>query len=89
MRDICEELAHWFLVHDYKWKFDYGHGNPDADDIEAVINRAMQLLSVEETDTRLEVGRLIFMKDAELGLVDIYVHAGTIEENSLNEDSNV
>ncbi|AXH68875.1 hypothetical protein SEA_COMRADE_193 [Streptomyces phage Comrade] len=87
MREICEELAHWFLVHDYKWKFDYGHGNPDADDIEAVVNRAMQLLSVEDTDTRLEVGRLIFMKNAELGLVDIFVHAGTIGEN--DEDSNV
>jgi hypothetical protein len=87
MDEICTELAHWFLVHDYKWKFDYGYGNPDEKDIQAVIERAMQLLSVEETDTRLEVGRLIFMKNAELGLVDIYVHAGTIKENS--EDSNV
>jgi hypothetical protein len=47
----------------------------------------MQLLVLEDTDTRLEVGRLIFMKDAKLGLVDVYVHAGTIEEK--NEDSNV
>lgn len=87
MDEICEELAHWFLVHNYEWKFDYGKGNPDAEDIRAVINRAMQLLVLEDTDTRLEVGRLIFMKDAKLGLVDVYVHAGTIEEK--NEDSNV
>lgn len=80
MKEICEELAHWFLVHDYNWKFDYGYGNPDENDIQVVIEKAMQLLSLEDTDTRLEIGHLIFMKDAELGLVDIYVHAGTIGE---------
>lgn len=80
MKEICEELAHWFLVHDYNWKFDYGYGNPDENDLKVVIERAMELLSIEDTDTRLEIGHLIFMKDAELGLVDIYVHAGTIGE---------
>lgn len=80
MKEICEELAHWFLVHDYNWKFDYGYGNPDESDIKVVIEKAMELLNLEDTDTRLEIGHLIFMKDAELGLVDIYVHAGTIGE---------
>jgi len=80
MKEICEELAHWFLVHDYNWKFDYGYGNPDENDLKVVIERAIELLSIEDTDTRLEIGHLIFMKDAELGLVDIYVHAGTIGE---------
>lgn len=80
MKEICEELAHWFLVHDYNWKFDYGYGNPDENDLKVVIERAMELLSIEDTDTRLEIGHLIFMKDAELGLVDVYVHAGTIGE---------
>lgn len=85
MEELTEELATYFLVKDYKWKFDYGHANPDANDMEKVFEKVQVILSPEPESTQLEVGRLIFKKRA--GLIDVFVHAGTIGENS--EDSNV
>lgn len=82
---ISEELATYFLVKDYKWKFNYGLANPDASDINKAIDKALVILENEKEDTQLEVGHLMFKKRA--GVVDIFVHAGTIGENS--EDSSV
>lgn len=81
--ELSEELATYFLVKDYKWKFNYGHANPDADDINRAIDKALVILDAEGEDTQLEVGHLLFKKRA--GVVDIFVHAGTIGE--ISEDS--
>lgn len=78
MKELSEELATHFLVKDYKWKFDYGHANPDADDIEKALNKAAQMLEEHGDDTQLEVGHLLFKKRA--GVIDVFVHAGTIGE---------
>lgn len=84
--ELSEELATYFLVKDYKWKFDYGHANPDADDIEKAFKKVQTILSEQKGDNvQLEVGHLMFKKRA--GVIDVFVHAGTIGENS--EDSNV
>lgn len=83
--ELSEELATHFLVKDYKWKFDYGLANPDASDINKALSKVMVILEHEEDDTQLEVGHLMFKKRA--GVIDVFVHAGTIGENS--EDSNV
>jgi hypothetical protein len=85
LRDIAEELATYFLVKDYKWKFDYGHANPDANDIQTAIDKVLLILDNEDDSTQLEVGHLMFKKRA--GVIDVFVHAGTIGENS--EDSSV
>ncbi len=82
---IAEDLAMYFLVHDYKWKLDIGLVNPDEDDIRKTIEKATQMLEDKEDHSQLEVGRLIFKKNA--GVIDIFVYAGTIGEE--NEDSNV
>jgi hypothetical protein len=83
LKELSEELATYFLVRDYKWKFDYGLANPDADDINKALDRVLVILENEENDTQLEVGHLLFKKRA--GIIDVFVHAGTIGENS--EDS--
>lgn len=85
MREISEDLATLFLVKNYKWKFDYGLANPDADDIEKALNKASLMLEGHDDNTQLEVGHLLFKKRA--GVIDIFVHFGTIGENS--EDSDV
>lgn len=85
MRELSEELATHFLVKDYKWKFDYGLANPDADDINKALDKVCIILENEEEDTQLEVGHMMFKKRA--GVIDVFVHAGTIGENS--EDSSV
>ncbi len=83
--ELCEELANHFLVKDYKWKFEYGHANPDADDMKKALERVKEILEEHEENTQLEMGHLMFKKRA--GVIDVFVHAGTIGENS--EDSNV
>jgi hypothetical protein len=85
LREISEDLATLFLVKNYKWKFDYGLANPDADDIEKALNKASLMLEGHDDNTQLEVGHLLFKKRA--GVIDIFVHFGTIGENS--EDSDV
>lgn len=85
IKEIAEDLAHYFLVRDYKWKLDIGLVNPDENDICRAIEKAAKILEEHQDHSQLEVGRLIFKKNA--GVVDIFVHAGTIGENS--EDSNV
>jgi hypothetical protein len=81
--EIAEELERIFLLHDYKWKFDYGMANPDADDLTRAIEKVRVIMEAQEGDTNLEIGHLLFTKRA--GVVDIFVHIGTIGENS--EDS--
>jgi hypothetical protein len=83
--ELSEELATYFLVKDYKWKFDYGHANPDADDINKAFDKVMLILDEQDDNTQLEVGHLMFKKRA--GVIDVFVHAGTIGETS--EDSSV
>lgn len=83
--EISEELSTHFLVKDYKWKFDYGYANPDANDISRALDKALSILHDEGDGTQLEVGRLILKNRA--GVVDIFVHVGTIGEK--NEDSEV
>lgn len=85
MNELSEELATYFLVKDYKWKFDYGLANPDANDIQRALDKVVAILSEYEQDTQLEVGHLLFKKRA--GVIDVFVHTGTIGETS--EDSNV
>jgi hypothetical protein len=85
LRNISEELATYFLVHDYKWKFDYGLANPDASDIDKALDRVQLIMDTHEDGTQLEVGHLMFKKRA--GVIDVFVHAGTIGEN--NEDSDI
>lgn len=85
MKQLSEELATHFLAKDYKWKFDYGYANPDADDIEKALQKAVLMLTEHDDNTQLEVGHLLFKKRT--GVIDVFVHAGTIGEN--NEDSNV
>lgn len=85
MEDLSEELATHFLVKDYKWKFDYGHANPDADDIKKALDRVVEILSEHDDNTQLEVGHMMFKKRA--GVIDVFVHTGTIGETS--EDSAV
>lgn len=86
MDELYEELATHFLVKDYKWKFDYGHVNPDADDIKKALAKVQEILATEdEENVQLEMGHLMFKKRA--GVIDVFVHAGTIGENS--EDSSV
>lgn len=75
----------FFLVHDYKWKLDIGLVNPDADDIRRAIEKARQILEEQDEYSQLEVGHLLFRKNA--GVIDVFLHAGTIGENS--EDSNI
>jgi len=87
LSDVAVTIANHFLVKDYKWRFDYGLANPDEDDVEKVINRAMLILDAEiEPEVQLEVGRLMFKK-RENGIVDIFMLAGTMGE--VNEDSKV
>ncbi|AXG66269.1 hypothetical protein SEA_ANNADREAMY_184 [Streptomyces phage Annadreamy] len=83
--EIAEELERHFLVHNYEWKFEYGLSNPDADDLKKAIQKAVIILEAQEGDTNLEVGHLLFTKRA--NVIDIFVHTGTIGENS--EDSSV
>ncbi len=85
MDELSEELAHFFLVHDYKWRLDIGLVNPDADDIKRAIERACQILDDQDEYSQLEVGHLLFRKNA--GVVDVFLHAGTIGED--NEDSSI
>lgn len=86
MSDLSEELAKHFLAHDYKWKFDYGLANPDADDIDKALTKATMILEPEEDNTQLEIGRLLLKKRA--GVIDVFVLAGTIGETK-NEDGNL
>ncbi|QWT30059.1 hypothetical protein SEA_TUNATARTARE_197 [Streptomyces phage TunaTartare] len=83
--ELSEELANYFLVKDYKWKFEYGHANPDEDDMQRALNRVKEILDEQEDNTQLEMGHLLFKKRA--GVIDVFVHAGTIGETS--EDSDV
>ncbi|QNN99263.1 hypothetical protein SEA_FAUST_191 [Streptomyces phage Faust] len=85
MDELYEELATHFLVKDYKWKFDYGHANPDADDMKKALERVKEILEEHEENTQLEMGHLMFKKRA--GVIDVFVHAGTIGE--ISEDSDV
>jgi len=83
--ELSEELANHFLIKDYKWKFDYGHANPDADDIQRALNKVVEILKEHDDNTQLEVGHLMFKKRA--GVIDVFVHTGTIGETS--EDSSL
>jgi len=80
MREIAEELATYFLIKDYKWKFNYGLANPDASDIDRAIDKILEILEEQEEDTQVELGHLMFKKRA--GVVDIFVHASTIGEET-------
>lgn len=75
---IAEELERYFLLNNYEWKFEYGLSNPDADDLKKAILKAKLLLEAQEGDANLEVGHLMFTKRA--GVIDIFVHTGTIGE---------
>lgn len=78
---LAEELASYFLVRNYEWKFDYGFANPDEDDIQKVIDRATDILQADESDNiQLEVGRLIIKKRD--GVIDVFVMAGTVGEEN-------
>jgi len=76
--EIAEELEKYFLLHDFKWNFEYGKANPDASDLKTSILRLVELLKAEEGDANLEMGRLFLAKRA--GVIDIFVHTGTIGE---------
>lgn len=77
IKELSENLANIFLVNDYKWKFDYGLANPDANDIEMTLNKACEILNSQpDSDVQMEVGRLILKKRN--GLIDVFVMIGTI-----------
>ena len=77
--EMADELSTHFLIHDFKWKFDYGMANPDSEDIRAAINKAIEILEAEVSNSaNLEVGHLLFMKRN--NVIDVFVHTGTIGE---------
>ena len=81
IKELAGELSTFFLVNDYKWKFDYGMANPDADDIERTLNKAKEYLEEKEEATlQMEVGRLILKKRD--GYIDVFVMVGTIGEKN-------
>ncbi len=75
---LIDELATYFLVHGYEWKFDYGMAVPNEDDLTKAIEHAKKVLDSEVTENaQLEVGRMVFKKRA--GVIDVFVLAGTLE----------
>lgn len=79
---LAEDLAHHFLLKDYKWKFDYGLATPNEDDIRRTLDKAADILENEEVENaQLEIGRLILKKRA--GVIDVFVLAGTLGEDDV------
>lgn len=72
---IYDELAEFFKDNHYVWKFDNGKRTPTADDIQEVVDLAVQKLYDEPSGSILEVGRLIIQK-SDNKTYDIYVHFG-------------
>jgi hypothetical protein len=79
LQELVDELATYFLVHGFEWKFDYGMAVPNEDDLTRAIEHAKKVLDSEEAENaQLELGRLVFKKRA--GVIDVFVLAGTLED---------
>lgn len=79
MQELIDELATYFLVKGYEWKFDYGMAVPNEDDFTRAIEYAKKVLDSEVTENaQLELGRLVFKKRE--GVIDVFVLAGTLED---------
>lgn len=77
--ELFNTLEKYFLLKDYKWKFDYGLANPDQSDIKAVVEKSIQILTDDDSvNAQIEIGRLIIKKEDTK--FDVYVYMGTIGE---------
>ncbi len=78
MKELIDELATYFLIKGYEWKFDYGMSVPNEDDLTRAIEHAKKVLDSEVAENaQLELGRLIFKKRE--GVIDVFVLTGTLE----------
>jgi len=76
---LVDELATYFLVNGYEWKFDYGMAVPNEDDLERAIAKAKEVLENDPSDNvQLEIGRLIFKKRD--GFIDVFAYMGNVED---------
>lgn len=79
MSNLVDELATYFLVNGYEWKFDYGMAVPNEDDLERAIAKAKEVLENDPSDNvQLEIGRLIFKKRD--GFIDVFAYMGNVED---------
>lgn len=65
--DLAKQLALLFESRGYSWRVKDDDGNPgyitpDEYDIQAVLDRAEELLYDEESESQVDVGRLLFRK---------------------------
>jgi hypothetical protein len=76
---LVDELASYFLVNGYEWKFDYGMAVPNEDDLERAIAKVKEILENDPSDNiQLELGRLLFKKRD--GFIDVYAYMGNVED---------
>lgn len=79
MSNLVDELATYFLVNGYEWKFDYGMAVPNEDDLEKAIAKVREILENDPSDNiQLELGRLLFKKRD--GFIDVFAYMGNLED---------
>lgn len=77
MSSLADQLALLFEARGYTWKIGGESTVPSSDDIQKVIEKAVETLDkTGSDDIELETGRLIFRRYA--GHTDLYVYFGSI-----------
>ncbi|AXH67384.1 hypothetical protein SEA_WOFFORD_249 [Streptomyces phage Wofford] len=83
MGPLTRELKALFDQKGYRWRVDGKLKKPTLKDIDNALEKITEKMANEPVGTWVYVGRLIVVKDAD-GMLDVYVHHGTIEEESAN-----
>lgn len=74
---IASEIEGFFQVRGYTWKVGGMSHEPTEDDIQKVINRAVDTLNDEpDSEVQLEIGHLLFKKRD--GKIDVFAHFGEV-----------